>query len=439
MSDPDARRTTFVTSVVMTLGAYVAAASLSLVNLVIVARELGPVGRGDIVFLITVASIAGHLGSLSVHEANANFAGTEPQARPSLFTNSLLLALAFGALAAGGVAALVAAFPAVGGDVDRAILWVALASIPLVILRLYLHFLAQADYQFGVTNAAWLLGPSTTVAVNGVLALTGGLSVGTALAAWIAGQALGLGLLIAHLHRRVGRGRHDWPLASRSIRFGAKAHIGRTMSVGHYRVDQWFVGSLAGSRELGLYSVATAWAEILSYLPSVLVLVQRPDLVRATSERAAAFAARVFRVAVLLTIPLAGTFIVAAPFLCVTVLDNEFSGAIDDLRVLTLAAFGASAVELLGSALTAQRRPLLTTAAVGVAFVLTIVLNAVLVPHFGGLGAAIAAVIASSAGGLAAAIIFSRALGSPVRELVPRPGDLPWLWNRVRSRFGSVS
>jgi O-antigen/teichoic acid export membrane protein len=373
---------------------------------------------------------------LSVHEANANFAGTEPQARPSLFSNSLLLALAFGALAAGGVATLVAAFPSVGGEVDRTILWIALGSIPLVILRLYLHFLAQADYHFGVTNVAWLLGPSTTVAVNGVLALTGGLSVGTALAAWIAGQALGLGLLIAHLRRQVGRGRPDWTLASRSIRFGAKAHIGRTMSVGHYRVDQWFVGSLAGSRELGLYSVATAWAEILSYLPSVLVLVQRPDLVRATGERAAAFAARVFRVCVLLTVPLAGTFIVAAPFFCVTVLGKEFSGAIADLRVLTLAAVGASAVELLGSALTAQRRPLLTTAAVGVAFVSTIVLNAVLVPYYGGLGAAIAAVIASTAGGLAAAVIFSRALGSAVGELVPRLSDLPWLWNRLRARFG---
>ena len=54
------------------------------------------------------------------------------------------------------------------------------------------------------------------------------------------------------------------------------------MGVGNYRADQWIVGSIAGARELGLYSVAVAWAELLFYLPGVISLLQRPDLVRAT-------------------------------------------------------------------------------------------------------------------------------------------------------------
>ena len=57
------------------------------------------------------------------------------------------------------------------------------------------------------------------------------------------------------------------------------------MLLGNYRLDQWFVGAIAGSRELGLYSVAVAWAEALWYLPTALASVQRPDLVRAAAAR----------------------------------------------------------------------------------------------------------------------------------------------------------
>jgi len=434
MSPKLGRLDPFLVNVAMTFGTYVAAAFVSLVNLFVIARELGPVGRGEIVFLITVATIAGHLGALSVQEANANLAGTEPGLRRSLATNSIVLAVLCGALAAAIVAGLVWLFPAVGGDVPGLLLWIALASIPLVILRLYLHFLAQADYQFGITNLAWLLGPVTTVVVNCLLAAFDALSVESALGAWIGGQLLGLVILIVHIGRHAGFGAPHGQLAARSLRFGAKAHVGRSVAVGHNRIDQWFVGSMSGSHELGLYSVATAWAEVLSYLPGVLVLVQRPDLVRASPEDASRFAARVCRVALLLTAPLALGLAVAAPFFCVTLLGSEFEGSIGDLRVLVFAAFGVVAMELLGSALTAQRRPMWTTGAVSIAFVVTVVLASILVPRYGGLGAATTAVIASTSGGIVAVLVFSRVLGASVRDLLPTPGDVPWLWRRLRTR-----
>ena len=42
----------------------------------------------------------------------------------------------------------------------------------------------------------------------------------------------------------------------------------------------------------------------------------------------------VFRIAILITIPVVIVLIVAAPILCVTVFGDEFRGSIDDLRVL---------------------------------------------------------------------------------------------------------
>jgi O-antigen/teichoic acid export membrane protein len=432
----DARRPSLVTAAFATYSTNLAVAILLFVNALVVARSLGAEGRGDIAFLLTVATLMGYLGSFGIQEANANLAGSRPELRRPLASNSILFALIFGLVAAVVVVGLVAAFPAVGGESDRVLLWAALASIPLVILRIYLTFLLQADYAFAITNLAWVVGPATSLAVNGLLAVLGLITVGTALAAWIGGQALGIGLLITYVARHAGLGRPDFRLAARSLGFGAKTHVGRFAGIGTYRVDQWFLGSISGSRELGLYSIAVSWAEMLYYLSGVLVMIQRPELVRAQPAEAAQIAARVVRVALLLALPIAAVLIVAAPILCITVFGEEFRGSVDDLRILALGVVGVVTLDLLGSALNSQRRPMLASSASSVALVVTLALDITLIPAFGGAGAAAATALAYTAGGVTAAILFTRAIGGRLRDFVPRPTELPWLWRTVRGRFG---
>jgi O-antigen/teichoic acid export membrane protein len=80
-----------------------AAALLSLVNVLIVARALGPEGRGDIAFLITIALLCSNLASFGVQEANANMGGSQPLLRRVLAGNSVVFAAVFGTLAAAAV------------------------------------------------------------------------------------------------------------------------------------------------------------------------------------------------------------------------------------------------------------------------------------------------------------------------------------------------
>lgn len=431
---PGRRRTSFLRAAAGTFGTNLAVALLSLVNVLIVARAIGATGRGDVAFLITIAALAGFFGTAGVQESNANIGGAEPALRPNLATNSVVFALGFGAIVALAIAALVVAFPAVGGDVPQNLLWITLAFIPVIILKTYLSFLVQSDYHFAITNAAWLAGPMTTAITNGALALLGHLTVTSAIAAWLGGQVLGTVLLLRFVAKRIHFGRPDVRLARRSITFGAKAHVGHTLEIGNYRIDQWFVGAFSGSRELGIYSVAVAWAEVLFYLPGVLVMIQRPDLVRAGPQDAARLAQRLLRVTVLIALPLAAFLIIAAPFLCTTVFGPEFADSVVQLRVLALGAIGITFMALLGAALTAQGKPLLTTSADACAFVLTIGLDLALIPSLNGLGAAIATSVAWTGGGLAMAIIFSRALRTRIGLLVPRSADVRWIHSEIATR-----
>lgn len=439
MTAADRRPATLAGAAAATYGTNVAAAVLSLGNVLLVARALGASGRGQVALLMTIPLVTSALASLGVQEANANLGAAHPRLRPALATNSVLLALGLGAVAGLAVMGLVSAFPGVGGDVDPHLLWVALGAIPLLVLKLYLNLLAQSDYRFGITNLAWLVGPVTTVTLNGTMAITGVLTVDGAIVVWILGQVLAIGLLVGSVARHFGFGRPDLALARRTLSFGAKSHIGRSLGIGSYRIDQWFVGGLAGSRELGYYSVAVAWAELLFYLPGVIVLLQRPDLVRATRAEAAHIAAQMLRRALYLSVLAGAALAVAAPVLCIVVFGDEFRSSVNDLRVLAASAVGIVVLELLTCALVAQRRPLLASGAMATGFAVTLAGDLLLIPSLGGLGAALATSAAYSVGGVVVLIVFCRALGARPSDLVPRRADLAWYLRKVRVLLSSFA
>jgi O-antigen/teichoic acid export membrane protein len=420
----EGHRHSLVVTAALTYGANAGAAVLSLVNVLVVARTLGPTGRGDVAFLIAVATLGASVVAFGVQEANANIAALEVAARPRLATNSLLFAATFGTLGTIVAASLSLAFPGIGGDVEWTWFVIALMTTPIVLTKFYLQYLIQAEYGFAVTNVAWIAGPFTTAVTNGTLAALGMLSVASAMAAWIGGQMLGASILVVYVLRHFGFGRPDVRLAQRCLRFGVRVHLGTFMNLGNYRLDQWFVGVIAGSAELGHYSVAVAWAEVLFYVPGVLVLVQRPDLVRATRDEAGRLASRCFRYALLVAGAVSVGLIIFAPFLCTRVFGWQFAASVDDLRLLALAGSGIVALEVLGNALVAQRRPLLTTGAIGIAFAATLILDLALIPRYGATGAALATAVAWSIGGIAAATIFTRVLSVSPRELVPRRRDI---------------
>ena len=110
----------------------------------------------------------------------------------------------------------------------------------------------------------------------------------TALAAWSAGTALSALILVVHHGLTAGYTRPDRGLAKESVTFGAKSHIGGMLATGNYRMDQWILGAVAGSRELGPLPIAVAWFEGLFLLPMAVSAVARPDLVRAKGAEAGA-------------------------------------------------------------------------------------------------------------------------------------------------------
>jgi O-antigen/teichoic acid export membrane protein len=421
---PASPRTAF-RSAVFTYSTQVVVAALSLLNVLVVARALGPAGRGDVVFLITVAVLSSQFASLSVGEAISIHAGREPERRAALASNAAILAGVLGLATVVAVVLLKIGIPGIGPHLSASLWALALASIAPLVLQEYLSRLTMAEYRFAVSNVSFVAPVVVQVVANLALYAAGELTVGRAMLAWVGGQLLSLAVvLVAVLRSGHGFGRPDRGLGRSMVGFGLKAHGSRSLQWSNYRLDQWLVGALAGSTELGLYSVAVAWAEGLFLLPQAIAIVQRPDLVRDDGNSAGRRAARGFRLVTLGTVPLVVGLLVLAPFLCQTIFGAEFGGSVEMLRILAVGGFGIVAMKLLGSALIAQRRPVLETIATASAFAATIVLDVLLIPRHGGVGAAVASTAAYSVGGLAVAVIAARSLRFPLRSLVPTLADI---------------
>jgi O-antigen/teichoic acid export membrane protein len=427
------RRST-ASATLITYGTSLTVAVLSLVSVLVVSRVLGAAGRGNVAFLTTIAFLTSSLASAGVEESNANLAASEQHLRRGLATNSVVLAVLLGALAAAFVTGLIEVFPAVAGPASSGLLWLTLSLLPVLILNLYLRWLVRADYAFAVTNIALLVPALGNVTVNALLALLGLLTVGTAVATWLAGQTAATLILVWYVARRsVGFGRPDLRLMQRALAFGLKTQAGRVMLLGNWRLDQWLLGAISGARELGLYSVAVAWAEALWYLPTALKFVQRPDLVRSTRKGAVQKTTAGFRAALLVTVTLGLGMIVAAPILCVTIFGEQFRGSIMELRVLVIGAVGVLALTVFGNALVAQRKPVLSSIALGAGFVCTLVLDILLIPPYAGIGAAVASTLAYTAAGAVMVTFFVKALDGTVSDLVPRGGDVRRVMSKARN------
>jgi O-antigen/teichoic acid export membrane protein len=408
----------------LTYATQFSAAVLSLFNVLIVSRALGPAGRGDVVYLTTISILSSQFATLSVSESLVNIAGRSPERRPALASNAAVLAVILGAVTAGLLAGLILAFPGIGPHVGWQTKVLALAMIAPLILQTYFERMVLADYGFSAINASWLFPPVILVTVNATLYGLGLLSVPSAFSVWAVGQLVGLALLTWYIVRHLASfGRLDPALGRQMVSFGLKAHGSRAMMWGTYRLDQWLVGAIAGSRELGLYSVAVAWAEGLFLLPQAFTLALRPDLVRVGRREAGRRAAAAFRITIVGSLPLVIAVVVAAPFLCVTVFGPSFQGSIADLRMLAAGAFGIAAMKMFGGALVAQREPLLETIATATAFIAMIGLDVLLIPRYGGFGAALASTAAYSAGGFTVALIAARTLGLPRSAMVPSLSD----------------
>ncbi|WP_162254065.1 lipopolysaccharide biosynthesis protein [Nocardioides sp. Soil774] len=182
----------------------------------------------------------------------------------------------------------------------------------------------------------------------------------------------------------------DRQLVGQLVVYGLRGQVGGIITLLNLRVDFVILGAVAGPAVLGIYAVASKYAELLRMPGTALTWVCYPRLA-ATDEETAARIARRLVAPTLATIGLAAVplWLVAGP---VTRLlyGTEFDSAVAPARVLLAGMLLAGTAGVASGYLYGRGRPGLNSVAMAFGLVTTVGLDLVLIPRFQAMGAAVA-------------------------------------------------
>jgi O-antigen/teichoic acid export membrane protein len=392
----------------------------------ILARALGPTGRGTIAFITVTALVAARVASMGIGEATAVFVAKRPERRGALLTNAasfmVASALLIAAVACGALIALGDDRPAGVGRPELAI--IAAATLVSALGDAGYVFLLGSNRLRAIAlitaSASWVY-PLLLVA----LWSTVGLTVLRAALVWTAAESIRALAYLRQSARGLALSRLDPGLLVEAVRFGSRAWVGSLARFLNFRTDQILMGFLASEAALGVYAVAVNASEVLLYLPAATATALLPLAARADAGVRTEQALRAFRSAAVVTAAAALVAAVLGPLLLPVVFGAPFEASVTPFLWLLPGALGFAATAVFSYALVAASSPGLSSVGPFVSLVVGIALDLVLIPRFGASGAAAAASAAFLAGGFAALIVFRRRNPFAWRSLLlPRRGDL---------------
>jgi len=435
---------TFVRNVSITLATRIALILVGLVTSVVMARMLGPEGKGLFSLAILAAGIVFVVMNLGIGPASGFMLGRKKASLEELAGNwlSLSVLVGIGALSLSLALAPVLA-PRLLPSVPLWAIVIALFGVPFAMLVYNFQMLFRANNDFRSFNVIEVLAPVSffLLFVPCAVFLPGQLlrpSLEISLASYV---IAGLGAVF--LMGRFVRLSFRWngALVKETLRFGFQQNLGNMLDFFNFRFDMLLVNYFLDPAYVGYYSISVLVAEKLWYLPNILSAVLHPRVAHAGEDGDAnRDTTRVSRMTVLIigagcvVIVLLGRLIVRLLY------SDRFLPAVTPLLLLLPGIFMMSLSKILTSDLTARGYPRAGMWAGLVAVVSNVVLNVILIPRIAINGAALSSSVSYS---LYAAVIvgyFMRVTGVRLAAIVmPKAEDIRYLTRiilREMSRVG---
>jgi O-antigen/teichoic acid export membrane protein len=156
----------------------------------------------------------------------------------------------------------------------------------------------------------------------------------------------------------------------------------------------FFVNYFLGPAGVGIYSVSVGIAELLWYLPNAVGFIVFPKAASTQPEVMNLFIPRVFRITLGLTALGAVGLVFLGKQLIHLVFSSSFNSAYFPLVALLPGVVLLGGAKILSNDIAGRGYPQYNSINAGVAAILTVILDLVLIPSYGVLGAALASSIA---------------------------------------------
>jgi O-antigen/teichoic acid export membrane protein len=407
---------------------------------VLIARALGPLGRGQLAAIIVWPTLLTVLGELGIVESTSYFASSMPGHERRIFAAALVMALAVAAILVPidllltqpilwryGVAAI---------DAGRIYaLW-----FPPYFIMLAALGMLQGKLAITAANGIRLSLYFVTAIGVGILFVFRDLTLLNIVYTYLVAIATTALLSVAVAVSRGWLGTMPDITTMRAMFvYGVKSHTGSLSSWANERVDIAILSLLVPAASLGYYAIANSLTTPVLALGNAIASFAQPMLVqikqRAEMDRLLGTLVRMTLVfATMVTVVL----VVAAPQLVGVLYGKAFGAAVVPTRLLAVAMAILAVNRVVAAGLRAFNHPLAPGIAEFAGLVTDLVLIVVLVPALSITGAAAASIAGSSVGLVIVIWLYSRRLSfTSLGLLMPARSDLTAIGNLFR-RGGSA-
>jgi O-antigen/teichoic acid export membrane protein len=391
---------------------------------VIVARYLGPTAKGAIALYGLIAGFLALAGNLGLGLANVHLVGSGQIIPGRAWANSLYLALLTGSLLA---VLTIFLFPVLGiivkRPVDMGLLGIVLCGVPLLLLLDYQINLLRGVGDLAGFNQAGLMRQAGRLLALGLLvvvfrSLDPSKNVASAL--WAANISIAMAVLWSgyRLAKKTALSLvPTWRGLKKSLSYGLKGQPGQIIQFFNYRLDLILLALFWTNREVGIYATAVFLAEMIWYIPAAVSTVLLPAVSSADSEaRARDISLKAIRHTVFLSLAAAIVLALSAQWLITTLYGPSFAPSVRALQVLLFGVVMLAPAKLIVSHLAGVGKSQYVSYLALIGLGLTLLLDIILIPRFGIIGAAWASAVAYSCSGLLSLYWLKRHL---MVEIIP--------------------
>ena len=420
------RAGTFSGRVAVMFGTQVIVAVVGIFNGIIVARLLGPAGKGDYYLLVLLPTTMLLLLQVGLPQGFAFFSArgqTIGLVTKSFVLTAVLLAIGY----AFAVALLPSLEETILHGISLELVLLAFLSLPFILLAPFNAAIVMGRQAVRWYAAVKLSQPLVSTVLLVIILGVLGRGVAGAIAVFVIVAAINsIGFVVAAV--RVARTVPVPGVApfGQLITYGLRLYPGSLSSFFSYRIDAYLIAFLIANpaETLGYYSMAVALAEIIFYFPDAVGSMFFPHVAGSSREAADRQVALVSRVTLLASGMFALVLIPCAVAMIWIVLP-AFVPSIAPFLVLLPGVVALSGAGVVSGYLKGIGRPGINSVVSVTSSVVNIVVNLMLIPRFGALGAASASLISYTLSSLVLTAVGARSSRTPLwRFWIPDVDDV---------------
>lgn len=384
----------FIHKVAQTFGTRVLTSFIGLVTSVMISRALGPEGRGSYSIAVTIGAIAVQLCNLGLHASNTYHLTKERFLLPVLLSNSLVVGFGFGGMVA-FASWLVFSLKPDWAPVSGVLLNLALVGIPLSLVYLLIQNLLIGIQEISIYNQIELVTKLGGMVLIGFVLLIHYVSVQLLFSISIVTTGVAIIYSVVKLKPYINQTLiPSWKFFKKGLLYGFKAYLAALFSFLVLRIDLFLITYVLGKEQAGYYSVAVNLTDIIYLLPVVISTILFPKLSAIVDNTEKwLYTKKVAWAIVAIMVCITSFSGIFSGFFVRLLFGDAFLPATDAFNWLLPSIVLLSANTVFMNYFASIGMPWITVYSPGIAMLMNILINLILIPTFGIVGASMSSII----------------------------------------------